>query len=238
MNSELEHSKCAEELGAYALGALPDAESDRVRRHLSGCRECRAELEWLRAAVDALPVSVTPIEPPPELKARLMETVSAEAELLRASGAEADRPRPAPRRRWRLPAPRIALPGLAFAAASAAVVVVVAIVLAGTGTSTRTIQAQIADPALAGRVSASLHVRGAHAELAVRGLPAPAAGHVDELWVQRPGSAPRPAGTFVLQSGSVVVGRAVRSGDRVMVTVEPGRGTSAPTTAPLMVVKA
>jgi anti-sigma factor RsiW len=237
MSAGLEHDEFAEALGAYALGALPDAESDRLRMHLAGCRECVAQLDRLRAAVDALPASVPPIEPPAELKARLMEIVESEAALLRAAGEGADRPPPAhpPRpRRWL--GARAVRPGLALAAACLAAIAII-LLTSGGGNGTRTIQARITGPALAGRVRASLRVHGSRADLLVSGLPAPAAGHVDELWVQRPGAAPNPAGTFVLQSGSVQVGRAVHRGDRVLVTVEPGGGTRAPTTAPFILVR-
>ena len=43
-----------EALGAYALTALDSAEEQRVRVHLSGCGDCRAELAGLRSAVAAL----------------------------------------------------------------------------------------------------------------------------------------------------------------------------------------
>ena len=45
MNDGLQHAECAEALGAYALGALPEAEAEQVSRHLAGCSECRGELE-------------------------------------------------------------------------------------------------------------------------------------------------------------------------------------------------
>jgi len=239
VSADLEHRKCMESLGAYALGALPDGEAERVRQHLDGCRECRAELEWLRAAVDALPASVPPIEPPPELKARVMEIVESEAELLRAAGEPADRPpppSPTPRRRW------FSIGALAPAVALAAVCVValvVMLVVSGGGSGIRVINAQIVDPALAGRVHASLRVQGTEAQLRVSGLPAPPADHVDQLWVQHStGAPPRSAGTFVVQSGSVSLSRPVRRGDLVLVSVEPGRGSAAPTTAPLLVARA
>jgi anti-sigma factor RsiW len=236
MSAGLEHDQFAESLGAYALGALPEAESERLRLHLAGCRECVAELDRLRAAVDALPASVLPIEPPGELKARLMEIVESEAALLRAAGEAADRPPPThPPRRHRWLAGRAVRPGLALAAACLAAIAII-LLTSGGGGGTRTIQARITGPALAGRVRASLRVHGSRAELFVSGLPAPAAGHVEELWVQRPGAAPNPAGTFVLRSGSVQVARAVHRGDRVLVTVEPGRGSRAPTTAPFILV--
>lgn len=225
-----EHGEYSDALPAYALGALSDDEVTRVKHHLDDCPECRAGLEWLRAGVEVLPASVPQIEAPPELKRRLMAVVEAEAELLRAAGASADRPQAARRRWWSSPlAPRLAV------GAAALCVVAVAVVLAvvGGGTATRTISAQTT----LARARASLQVRGTHAELVVTGLPALAADHVEEIWVKR-GSAPAaPAGTFVLASGSVAVARPVRPGDLVLVTVEPGGGTAAPTTAPVIVAR-
>jgi hypothetical protein len=55
--------------------------------------------------------------------------------------------------------------------------------------------------------------------------------------VKRGSAPPIPAGTFVLRNGSVEVGTPVRSGDVVMVTVEPGLGTAAPTTSPVIQAK-
>ena len=131
-------------------------------------------------------------------------------------------------------APRSAL---ALAAACVVVVAVFAALLATLGGSaTRTLRAHITNPALS-RVQASLRVRGSHAELQVTGLPAPASNHVEELWVMRGGGPPSPAGTFVLGSGSVRVARPVHRGDLVLVTVEPGRGSTAPTTQPIMTVR-
>jgi anti-sigma-K factor RskA len=238
LNDLLEHGQCAEVLGAYALGALPDAESTRVRRHLPECHQCRADLDGLRGVVDALPASVTQIEPPPELKARLMEIVEAEAELLRAAGAPADRPPThdlQQRRRWFSTA--VSRPVLALAAVCFALAIAAALIGTGGGGGTRTIAAQIASP-LTSRVRAALELRGTRAQLEVSGLPAPAAGHVDELWVKHGSAAPEPAGTFVVQSGTVEVTRPVRAGDLVMVTVEPGYGRLAPTTAPVIIVRA
>ena len=100
MNQELEHRESSESLAAYALGALPDEESARVRRHLADCRECRAEFEWLRVAADALPASVAPVDPPPELKGRIIAVVESQAELLQAAGERADRPEHRHRPAW------------------------------------------------------------------------------------------------------------------------------------------
>lgn len=231
MTSGLEHRECVEALPAYALGALPEFEAARVQRHLGECRECRADLEWLRAGVEVLPGSAPPIDPPPELKRRLMAVVESEAELLRAAGASADQPQDA-RRRWPWSSgwmPRVA------AAVAAVCLVVVAVVLGVSSESpgTRTIAAQTTIPG----ARASVQIRGTHAELVVTGLSLPSADHVDEIWVKR-GSAPAAAaGTFVLTSGSVAVGQPVRRGDVVLVTVEPGAGTSAPTTSSVITAR-
>jgi hypothetical protein len=161
-----------------------------------------------------------------------MGVVEAEAELLRAAGQAADRPDHAPRRTpwwqsmsfgWR--------PAAALGAACAVALVVVLLATGGSGT--RTIQATLIGPPPAAR--ASLVLRGTRAELVVHGLPAPAADHVDEVWIKRGAAPAQPAGTFVVTSGSVQVSRPVRSGDVVMVTVEPGRGTAAPTTRAFLV---
>lgn len=235
MTSGLEHRECTESLGAYVLGALPDAESAQVELHLAACRECQAEVEWLRVAADALPASVPQIDPPPALKDRLMGIVEAEAELLRAAGQAADRPprhwRP-PRRRSR---PFLAWRPAAALAAMGAVALTVVLATAGGGSGTRTFHAQLLGQALPG-ARASLVLRGTHAELVVSRLRVPTADHVDEVWIEHGSSPPVPAGTFVVTSGSIDVTRPVRSGDHVLVTVEPGRGTRAPTTPPFLVV--
>jgi anti-sigma factor RsiW len=145
VSSGTEHREFSESLAAYALGALPEDESARIREHLAGCHECRAELEWLRAAVDTLPASVPQVEAPPELRSRVMDAVEREAELLNAAGDAADRPEPAPpRRRW-WPSisvrPSVVLVGLCVAA-----IVVGGVILSLNSTvtrNTRTIHAQV-----------------------------------------------------------------------------------------------
>lgn len=48
------HRELRELLGSYASGHLPGAEADRVRAHLDGCAECRAELDGLVSVARAL----------------------------------------------------------------------------------------------------------------------------------------------------------------------------------------
>jgi anti-sigma-K factor RskA len=236
VSERLEHREYDDALGAYALGALPDAEAERVRRHLEGCRECRAELERLRVAVEALPASVEQVEPPPELKQRLMAIVQSEADLLGAAGAAADRPEASTRRRRRRRWPAAPAWRAAIAVGLVAAIALVVILVSLGGGGTRTIHAQISPSLRAAGARAVVQLSGSRAQLVVSGLPLPAADHVDELWVKH-GAEVAPAGTFVVRSGSVDVSRPVRAGDLVMVTVEPGRGTSAPTGSPLLVAR-
>jgi anti-sigma-K factor RskA len=77
--NETEHDGRRDELAAYALGALKPSEAVELERHLAGCEQCRTDLDWLRPAVQLLPESAERLEPPPELRGRLMEQVRSEA---------------------------------------------------------------------------------------------------------------------------------------------------------------
>lgn len=82
--NETEHDRRRDDLAAFALGALEPGEAAEMERHLADCEECRTELEWLRPAVQLLPDSVERLEPPAELRVRLMEQVREEAESSRS----------------------------------------------------------------------------------------------------------------------------------------------------------
>jgi hypothetical protein len=179
---------------------------------------------------------VPQIDPSPDLQRRVMEIVEAEAALLRAAADGQEPLRQPGRRRWPFRVTGTLRPALAIAAVCIAALVVALVATSGGG-GTRTIQPQLTGPALAAGATVSLQVRGPRATLIVKGLPAPAADHVDEIWVVHGKAAAKPAGTFVVQSGSIEVGRAVTRGDLVLVTVEPAGGTAAPTTMPFIFAK-
>lgn len=65
-------------LAAHALDALEDAERADLETHLADCAECRAEVARLTAAVDALAETVAPVNPPAEVRRRLMARVAAD----------------------------------------------------------------------------------------------------------------------------------------------------------------
>lgn len=211
---------CGRDAAAYALGALEPAEAEAFRRHLEGCASCREEVEALEGVVHALPMAAPQQAVTRRLRRRVMREVRAQARA---------RPRPA----WR---PRPAVAALAAAVILAAVVVT-GVELAGSGSSGRLIQARVTG--ISG--SAQLRVVDGRGELIVRHLSPPPTGHVYEVWLKSPGSAPVPASVLfsVSASGSAEVGLPGRLQgiSQVMVTPEPDGGSPAPTHSPVIIAR-
>ena len=84
-------SACAhrDDAGSYVLRALPDDEHERFEAHLATCEECRREVADLQVAADTLPLAAVQVDPPPELRDRIMAVVRSEAELLARRRARA-----------------------------------------------------------------------------------------------------------------------------------------------------
>ena len=236
-----EHERFEADLAPYLLGALDPEEERGLEVHLLGCDHCRAELDRLRVAADALPRSVHQVTPPPSLKAGLMAVVEREA----ASGAAAAAPRRTP---WRA---RL-VPGLtrlrpATVGVGAALLLAVGIA-AGVGIAqlgdsgeARVLSAQV-DDARAPSATASLLVPEDGAEgaiLRVDGMPVLPAGRVYQLWVRR-GEQVVPGPLFAVRAdgrGGAAVTESVEDADAVMVTREPRGGARVPGEAPLLTVE-
>jgi anti-sigma-K factor RskA len=232
-----DHERWGGSVAAWILGALPEDERQGFEDHLADCADCREQADELRVAANALPSAAAQIRPGPELRARVMSVVKAEAELLAAAGSGADRPErpPASRPRWRrsplwraVPAPLVA-----GALAVGAVVGALGASELGDGTTTRTIQAQVA-PRIAGEASARLEVGGGAARLVATHLPPSPPGRVYEVWLKRAGDAdPEPTTALfaVTREGdaSVDVPGSLDDVERVMVTDEPKGGSKQPT---------
>jgi Anti-sigma-K factor rskA/Putative zinc-finger len=234
--SETSGNQCEHgvDVGAYALGALDEHEVEPFRAHLETCAECREELAQLQGVTDSLAIAVPHAQPSADLRGRLMATVRAEAELLRATGHEADRPvRARSVWRWRV------LPGLVAAGALAAGVLIGALAL-GTGSpqQTRVIQAQVLPPA-GHDATAALRKVGSHVQLQVTGMPAPALGRIYEVWLKDGSRPPQPTDAlFSVTSqgnGTVGVPGDLRGVSTVMVTEEPAGGSLKPTHSPVIV---
>jgi anti-sigma-K factor RskA len=86
--TETNHERWSEDLAAYMLGALEPTEVAGLERHAEGCERCRVEIRRLTPAVDALPESAARLEPPPQLRERLMAEVRADAGKAGAEDAE------------------------------------------------------------------------------------------------------------------------------------------------------
>jgi anti-sigma factor RsiW len=229
MNPEVE---CGTDAAAYLLGAMDDTEAAAFRRHLETCPTCQAEAEVLGDTVNALPLMVAQLATPPGLRKRVMAEVNADvaAQRARRAGREGSN-----RRGWALPVPRFAfgVAGLAVAA------VIVAIAL---GSSTRPSEPRVVSAAVtwqAGR--AEVRISAGHGELLVTRMPAPPAGKVYEVWLQRGEAAPSPTDALFdpTRSGAAVVDvpGSLKQVRAVMVTAEPRGGSLHPTSSPVIVAK-
>ncbi len=235
-----------DDAGSYVLHALPDDEHARFEAHLATCAECQREVADLQVAADTLPLAAVQVDPPPELRERIMTIVRSEAELLAAAGARADEPAAAPaakaprrRRRWALSLRP--LPAAMAASALVAAGVIGGIVLTG-GNDTKTVTGTV-QIASAPAARASLQLSDDATKLEVRRMPPPPAGKVYQVWLKRPNQDPAPTTALFRtdSSGSADVeiqrGR-LKGVDQVLVTAEPDGGSMTPTSAPVIVASA
>jgi anti-sigma-K factor RskA len=218
------HERWNDIAAAYVLGAMAVAEREEFEAHLTTCEICREEVDELRPAADALPMASPLLEPPPELKDRIMAEVEREAELLGAAGAGADRPERTERRRrgswlsgWRL--------------APVAAALLIAGVLVGSalsGPEQRTIAADVNAPG----ATAQLEIEGDQAKLVVEGMPPPPNRRVMQVWLKRGEAAPEPTDVLFTPRTDGSAEAAIPSLDgvsQVLVTDEPEGGSTTPT---------
>jgi anti-sigma-K factor RskA len=221
-NGTSEHHDYSGDAAAYVLGALDPAEAEAFRAHLARCAVCRDEVAALQRVGDALPAAAPQYPVPRGLRQRVLAAV-------RAEPRHPDSPAPS-----RLRIPRAALAG-ALALVVAVAVVGVIVLASGGSSGVRVIPARVT----ASAASAELRLSSGRAELIVRHFPAPPAGHIYEVWLQRGHGSPSPTSTLfsVTSSGAGEVGL---TGDlsgvsEVLVTPEPAGGSLAPTHAPVLV---
>ena len=239
-----DHTSYREEIGAYLLGALTDDEREAFERHMEDCVECRAEIEQLRPAADALPRSVEQVEPPAGLKTALMEIVEREArEAVAGEGeqtwaAPPARSRPPLRERLRLPSLR---PAFALGALLLGLVAGFAVAqLGGDDDGGRTVVATV-DQSRIPQGTGNLTVEGDGQDgaiLRVNGMPDLRGREVYQAWVQRDGMIiPQP--TFEVSpdgSGAVAVPEDLSDAQAVLVTREQRGGATAPSEQPILSV--
>jgi anti-sigma-K factor RskA len=220
-----DHERYRDALAAYSLGALDPPEAASLERHLAGCANCRARLEWLRPAVDLLPASVEQLTPPRELRGRVLSDVRADARRSRAGS-----PRGFLRPGWRIRP----------AAALAAVALLAGALAAGYAIrgdeDPSVIAAQPTEAAPAGEVAVALEARGDEAILHVDRLPVLPEGRAYQAWIERAGKL-APSSVFRLapdRTAEVALEGDLGGARRVLVTEEPARGSTVPSSPPLL----
>lgn len=201
---------------AYALDALDAHEAEAYEKHLAGCDRCREELARLAPTAASLAYAAAPKAPPPELRGRILDA------------ARAERTNVVPLR------PR-STRGLAAVAAVAACAAV------GLGVWDVSLHRRLdrareplhAVPVTGAKGSVVVGAGGRSA-LVLTGLAPAPAGKTYEAWVMQ-GRTAAPAGLFRGGATTVVqLSRRVPHGARVGVTVEPARGSAAPTSTPIV----
>jgi anti-sigma-K factor RskA len=228
-----DHTAYRDEVAAYLLGALSDAERASFEQHLAGCPECRHELERLRPAADLLPRSVEQVEPPPSLKRSLMEVVDREAASQGARRSLGGRLR--------------GLLGGSLRPALTAAAILLAVVV-GYGANQllgeddpRTLNASVRQGVLPD-ASGRLELQGEGEDgaiLEVRGMPSLPDGRVYQAWVERDGMIdPQP--TFEVGAdggGAAAVPDDLSDAQAVHLTREPRGGSRAPSEEPILTVR-
>lgn len=222
-------------LAAYALDALTAEESAAVREHLASCA-LHPELGELRATIEALAGTVDELEPPADLRARVLD-VATEPRTTALPAAVETPLRLDPRLEARRRRP-VFVPWTVAAAVAA-----IAIAL-GWWTTTREAQAPVLVTRAATAVAGPSHGRVTYAPesrqlvFEVEALASPPAGMTYQLWVVR-GSTPVSLGTFeptAAGHGALTVETTLVEGEVVAVTVEPAGGSPAPTSEPFLAI--
>jgi hypothetical protein len=225
-----------DDLVAYSLGALDSREAAAVEAHAPSCARCSRELEALAPAVAVLGESVEQLEPPPELRERVLAIVRDDAEAKRADAREpeasekATRPRERRGLRGLLLRPAMGLAVLAIVAAG-----IGGYLVAGNGggggggAETVPVVAQqgIGGTLAVGDESSMLDLHGLH-QLSGR--------EVYQVWVAK-GMTLRPSSNFIpdgIGRAMTAVDGKLTSGTKVMVTREPHPGESMPTSPVLL----
>ena len=237
-----EHDRWSDDLAAYLLGALEPGEVAEFERHAEGCEHCRTEMVWLTPAVQGLPEAVERVEPPPELRSRVMAEVRSDARrsgAVTASSEDGLRHRAAAWLRDLGSGPMGLRPVVGFATAVLVVAAVAGFALgggigsSGSATSVSTVAAGH-PPGITAKVIREGD-RGTLRLADVKDLPE---NRILEAWVRRDGEVDAVPELFVPDrkgSASTTIGD-MRNVDLVMVTTEPAGGSAAPTSSPIVSV--
>jgi hypothetical protein len=81
-----------EQLAEHLLGTLEKAADDEVRLHLRGCGSCRAELRAMADGVGTFAAAAHDVDPPGELRQRVLTTLDEEWDPAGATRVRSGRP--------------------------------------------------------------------------------------------------------------------------------------------------
>ena len=212
-----------DDLVAFALDALEPGREREIEAHAPGCARCTRELEALVPAVAVLGESVEQLEPPPELRERVLAEV------------QADVARSAPEREAR---PRRKLSGWRGLLMRPAIAVGLAIVIAAVGgyliagNNDGGGPEQTTVPVVAQQGIGGTLVVGEHSSiLDLHGMGPVKGRQVYQVWVAR-GQSLRPSSNFIPDTSGramTAVDGHLTAGTKVMVTREPHPGQTTPT---------
>ena len=234
--------------GAYAAGALDDAERAEVKAHLGECADCAAEVADLREALTELSV-LAEVDPPPALRESVLASITQVRPLPPLSPGAA----PVVRERsgasvTPLRSRRRVLTWITSAAAAVALLVGGLAWHPWTSGDSRLTAQSVLDasdartwsaPVGGGRATVARSAELGGVALVLEGIAAPPERHGYEAWLQMPDGSMTPAG--MVPSGSsgrrtlLLTGDAARAVG-VGLTVEPETGSPHPTTAPLLLL--
>lgn len=227
-------------IGAYALDALDDLERQSFERHLTGCRDCSAELvEFSETATRlAIPHAVAP---PAGLRERVLSEVARTRQLPPLAQESTSRDR------------RSGLPGQRWLAAAASVLLVAAVAAGALAVqwredaqAARDAQVQavqlLTDP---DRQELTTEFSGGRGTIVVAGdeafvvgddVPAPPQGQGYQLWVFDADGDPHSRGMMTQTADGRYVGlmRDLSGGQAIGITLEPEGGSPDPTTEPVL----
>lgn len=250
------HEQIVELAAGYALEALEPEEAQILEAHLPTCPECREAVAEMRGVVSLLPYTVPLIEPPADLKARLLERIRGDQGEGSAPGVAparaVERPTPAKSRMFSWLSGK-AFP-LAFATAALLLLIGMGAMLLQQRNQISELQAQVeqretleallaspdtvAQPIRQDEVQAKMYMSPDSnvAYLAVNGLPRLPQDRDYQVWLlqgEQPVSVgvfhPNGAGKWLLHSDEPM-----RSYSWVGITQEPRGGSSKPTTDPVL----
>jgi anti-sigma-K factor RskA len=242
--TETDHDRWSDDVAAYLLGALEPERATALARHAEGCERCRADLRWLTPAVQALPEGVERLAPAPQLRARLMAEVEAEAgEYAAAGGARRGSERGSRRRpSWlaRLGSGPMGLRPVAGVAAAVLVIAAIAgfAIGGGLGDGSGGGGESTVVAGEAPEVTATMVDEGDSGTLRLGNVQQLPNGKVLEAWVQREGEVEAVPALFVPDhEGRASTQLPSMDGvEVVMVTAEPKGGSETPTGEPLVTI--